>query len=125
MEPLATPNPLHEGVGQIGAMVFANVPILTYPYEAASVKGRESYHLFYIHNVYNRLYYYATTQEGLTGYIKAMEWKMGQVMNTLRLFFTGNTRGLGISDIIYFIGKEETLRRIRKGLSEEATAQTA
>ena len=73
VEPLATPNPLHEGVGQIGAMVFANVPILTYPYEAASVKGRESYHLFYIHNVYNRLYYYATTQEGLTGYIKASQ----------------------------------------------------
>ncbi len=63
-------------------------------------------------------------EELLTGYIKAKEWKMGQVMNTLRLFFTGNTRGLGISDIIYFIGKEETLRRIRKGLSEEATAQT-
>ena len=61
-------------------------------------------------------------EELLTGYIKAKEWKMGQVMNTLRLFFTGNTRGLGISDIIYFIGKEETLRRIRKGLSEEATA---
>lgn len=63
-------------------------------------------------------------EELLTGYIKAKEWKMGQVMNTLRLFFTGNTRGLGISDIIYFIGKEETLRRIRKGLSEEATAPT-
>ena len=55
-------------------------------------------------------------EELLTGYIKAKEWKMGQVMNTLRLFFTGNTRGLGISDIIYFIGKDETLRRIRKGL---------
>lgn len=55
-------------------------------------------------------------EELLTGYIKAKEWKMGQVMNTLRLFFTGNTRGLGISDIIYFIGKEETLYRIRKGL---------
>lgn len=55
-------------------------------------------------------------EELLTGYIKAKEWKMGQVMNTLRLFFTGNTRGLGISDIIYFIGREETLCRIRKGL---------
>ena len=56
-------------------------------------------------------------EELLTGYIKAKEWKMGQVMNTLRLFFTGNTRGLGISDIIYFIGKDETVRRIRAGLS--------
>ena len=41
---------------------------------------------------------------------------MGQVMNTLRLFFTGNTRGLGISDIIYFIGKECTIKRIEAGL---------
>ncbi|MBP5692752.1 MAG: glutamate--tRNA ligase [Bacteroidales bacterium] len=56
-------------------------------------------------------------EELLTGYIKAKEWKMGQVMNTLRLFFTGNTRGLGISDIIYFIGKDETLKRIASGLS--------
>ena len=55
-------------------------------------------------------------EELLTGYIKAKEWKMGQVMNTLRLFFTGNTRGLGISDIIYFIGKDEALARIDKGL---------
>ena len=55
-------------------------------------------------------------EELLTGYIKSKEWKMGQVMNTLRLFFTGNTRGLGISDIIYFIGRDETLRRIRTGL---------
>ena len=55
-------------------------------------------------------------EELLTGYIKAKEWKMGQVMNTLRLFFTGNTRGLGISDIIYFIGKECTIKRIEAGL---------
>ena len=61
-------------------------------------------------------------EELLTGYIKAKEWKMGQVMNTLRLFFTGNTRGLGISDIIYFIGKDETLSRIRKGLSQVSPA---
>ena len=61
-------------------------------------------------------------EELLTGYIKAKEWKMGQVMNTLRLFFTGNTRGLGISDIIYFIGKDETLLRIRKGLSQKSPA---
>ncbi|MBP5517814.1 MAG: glutamate--tRNA ligase [Bacteroidales bacterium] len=56
-------------------------------------------------------------EELLTGYIRAKEWKMGQVMNTLRLFFTGNTRGLGISDIIYFIGKDEALKRIAAGLN--------
>ena len=64
-------------------------------------------------------------EELLTGYIKAKEWKMGQVMNTLRLFFTRHTRGLRNSDIIYSIGKEEPLRRIRKGMREEAPATTA
>ena len=51
-------------------------------------------------------------EELLTSYIKQKEWKMGVVMNTLRLFFTGNTKGLGISDIIYFIGKKEACNRI-------------
>ncbi len=51
-------------------------------------------------------------EELLTSYIKQKEWKMGAVMNTLRLFFTGNTKGLGISDIIYFIGKKEACKRI-------------
>lgn len=55
-------------------------------------------------------------EEALTGYIKANEWKMGTVMNTLRLFFVGEARGLGIADIIYFTGKKESLRRIRKAL---------
>ena len=52
-------------------------------------------------------------EETLTDYIKSNEWKMGTVMNTLRLFFVGQSKGLGIADIIYFIGKEEALRRIR------------
>ena len=34
--------------------------------------------------------------------IKENEWKMGAVMNTLRLFFVGQAKGLGIADIIYF-----------------------
>ena len=54
----------------------------------------------------------ASIEEKLTGYIKENEWKMGAVMNTLRLFFVGEAKGLGIADIIYFLGKEESLRRI-------------
>ncbi len=69
--PQCTPNPLLENVGQVGAMAFANVPILAWPHKQARILGRESYHLFYIHNVYNRQFYYVTTQEGLTGYIRA------------------------------------------------------
>ena len=37
-------------------------------------------------------------------------------MNTLRLFFAGEATGLGIADIILYIGKEETLRRIEAGM---------
>ena len=73
VEPLATPNPLTEDVGKIGAMAFANVPILRWPVDAAQVLGHESYHLFYIHNLYNRRYYLVTTQEGLKGYVKASQ----------------------------------------------------
>ncbi len=56
------------------------------------------------------------SEEYLTGYIKENEWKMGPVMNTLRLFFVGEAKGLGIADIIYYIGKAEALRRIKAGL---------
>ncbi len=55
-------------------------------------------------------------EEALTGYIKENEWKMGAIMNTLRLFFVGEAKGLGIADIVYFLGKEETLSRIKKAL---------
>ena len=55
-------------------------------------------------------------EEALTGYIKENEWKMGAIMNTLRLFFVGEAKGLGIADIIYFIGKEEALARIERAL---------
>ena len=54
----------------------------------------------------------ASIEERLTGYIKENGWKMGAVMNTLRLFFVGEARGLGIADIVYFLGKKESLRRI-------------
>lgn len=53
-------------------------------------------------------------EEALTNIIKRNEWKMGQVMNTLRLLFVGEAKGLGIADIIFYIGKKEALSRIDK-----------
>lgn len=58
----------------------------------------------------------AKIEELLMGRISERGWKTGQIMNTLRLYFTGNTKGLGISDIIYFIGIDEACLRIEKGL---------
>ena len=48
----------------------------------------------------------------LTGYIKEQEWPMGKVMNSIRLALTGSASGLGIADILHFIGKDEFVGRI-------------
>ena len=49
--------------------------------------------------------------ESLEEYIRAKEWPMGKVMNCIRLALTGASSGLGIGDIMHFIGLEETRRR--------------
>lgn len=55
-------------------------------------------------------------EESLTSLITENGWKMGAVMNALRLFFVGQAKGLGIADIIYYLGRKEALRRIRKAV---------
>ena len=61
-------------------------------------------------------------REALTGtespaemeeYIRSREWPMGKVMNCIRLALTGSSSGLGIADIIRFVGRQEALRRFR------------
>ena len=54
----------------------------------------------------------AVVAEALETHIKAQEWPMGKVMNTLRLALTGAASGLGIADIVARIGREETARRL-------------
>ena len=72
VEPLATPDPRAKAIGKIGAMVFANVAVYEKPREDATVLGRESYHLLYIHNI-KKEYYLVTTQEGRKGYVKTTQ----------------------------------------------------
>ncbi len=50
-------------------------------------------------------------EEALEGYIRGNEWPMGKVMNCLRLLLAGTSSGLGIADILSFIGKDELARR--------------
>ena len=50
--------------------------------------------------------------ENVEEYVKAREWPMGKVMNCLRLALTGSASGLGIGDIIRFIGIEEAIKRV-------------
>ena len=71
-EPLCTPDPRAEAMGSIAGMVFANVAVYEKPSEIADVLGRESYHLVYIHNI-NKDFYFVTTQEGRTGYVKTSQ----------------------------------------------------
>ena len=51
--------------------------------------------------------------DGLEDYIRKHGMPMGKVMNCIRLALSGASSGLGISDILHFIGKEEGLRRMR------------
>lgn len=50
-------------------------------------------------------------ETALVGFIKDNEWPMGKVMNCLRLVLTGSASGLGIADILSFIGKDELKKR--------------
>lgn len=53
-----------------------------------------------------------TLETTLEEYIRSNEWPMGKVMNCLRLALTGASSGLGIADIISFIGTEQLVERV-------------
>jgi glutamyl-tRNA synthetase len=57
-------------------------------------------------------------EEMLTSFISENGWKMGSIMNTIRLYLTGTSCGLGIADLIYFMGKEEAVKRIEEGITK-------
>ena len=54
--------------------------------------------------------------EEMEEYIRAHEMPMGKVMNCIRLSLTGSSSGLGIADIVSFIGRDEALRRFNHAL---------
>ena len=51
--------------------------------------------------------------ETLENYVREHGMPMGKVMNCIRLALSGAASGLGISDILHFIGYDEGLRRLR------------
>ena len=51
--------------------------------------------------------------DGIEEYIRAKGLPLGKIMNCLRLALTGAASGLGIADIVSFIGKSEALDRVR------------
>lgn len=57
------------------------------------------------------------TETVIKNWITQNELNMGAVMNAFRLVVVGSLRGPHMFDIISWIGKEETIRRIDKGIS--------
>ena len=49
-------------------------------------------------------------------WVEMMEYKLGNVMNAWRLTLVGEGKGPGMFDISAFLGKEETLRRMRRAI---------
>ena len=49
-------------------------------------------------------------------WVEEKEYKLGDVMNAFRLTLVGIGKGPGMFDISAFLGKEETLKRLRKAI---------
>ena len=62
------------------------------------------------------------TEETVKAWITEKGYKIGDVMTALRLVIVGESRGPHIFDIIEWLGKEETLKRIERGVSVIGTS---
>ena len=51
-------------------------------------------------------------------WVEEKGYKLGDVMNAFRLALVGIGKGPGMFDISAFLGKEETLRRLHRAISE-------
>lgn len=51
-------------------------------------------------------------------WIEAKEYKLGDIMNAFRLCLVGEGKGPGMFDISAFLGKQETLDRLKRALKE-------
>lgn len=58
----------------------------------------------------------AASEEIVLGWITKNEYHMGNVMNAFRLTVVGECKGPHMFDITELLGKEETIRRIRRGI---------
>jgi len=57
------------------------------------------------------------TEASVSSWIKSSGYNTGTVMNAFRLVIVGALRGPRVYDIISWIGREETIKRIEKGIS--------
>jgi glutamyl-tRNA synthetase len=59
----------------------------------------------------------AGTESAIKGWISENGYNTGDIMNTFRLVIVGTSRGPHMFDIISWIGKDETLKRIDRGIT--------
>ncbi len=59
----------------------------------------------------------SSTEKAINDWIEKNGYNTGAIMNAFRLVIVGSLRGPHMFDIIGWIGKEETLKRIDKGIS--------
>ena len=55
-------------------------------------------------------------EQVVNGWIEQKEYKLGNIMNAWRLTVVGEGKGPGMFDISDFLGKEETIRRMRRAI---------
>lgn len=61
-------------------------------------------------------YSFSNTEKIISEWITSRELGFGKVMNPFRVAIVGAAKGPHMFDIIEVIGKEETLRRLKKAL---------
>jgi len=59
----------------------------------------------------------AVTEQTVKAWIESRGYNTGAIMNTLRLVIVGASRGPHMFDIVSWIGKEETIKRIERGIT--------
>ncbi|MBR7171980.1 MAG: glutamate--tRNA ligase, partial [Prevotella sp.] len=57
-------------------------------------------------------------EEVVHKWIEEKEYKMGNIMNAWRLTLVGEGKGPGMFDISAFLGKEETIARMKRAIAE-------
>ena len=57
-------------------------------------------------------------EEALNSFIQTKEYGMGGVMNALRLALVGAPKGPHINEILYLLGREESIRRIERAIAQ-------
>jgi len=55
-------------------------------------------------------------EQTIVDWCQQKEYKLGEIMNPFRLALVGEGKGPGMCDISAFLGKEETLRRLRRAI---------